>query len=436
MLFKKIDATSKDSVTSALNLFNLPTTNVSASKSQYREYLPLNPVSDPPYQFKVYGGASFLDLSKCYLFTELHIEKLADNKWVPLAVADKPNVINGIGATFVSGLKIGLGGRETYNSNRLQAYRAYMDMCLSYPKSALDSHLQSSGFYNEDKHDSVDDGGYKKRLALVAGGKRAQFISRIYNEIFLQERLLINQLEMTLEITPRLADNFCIQAPAGDTNSYRLVIDACKLYVKEINLIDGLSLSFASVLSKSVARYPIRKTEMKSMVVGGGRREFTCVLHHEITPRRLVLGLVDHPTFMGSTLNSPFNFQHANIQSITVFANGLEYPSVPYYLDFKNDKFIRAYHDQQEAMGFAFSNFSNTISREKFKNGWCLFVINMTSTLEDEECFDLVKTGTTTLRIQFAETVQDSGLELIVGAEFDSVLLIDNNRVVSTDNSA
>lgn len=119
MLFKKIDSASGDTITNSLDLFNIPGTNVTASKSQYRQYLTLNPVNDPPYHFKIYAGSSFVDLAKCYLLTEMHVQKRGnDNNWIALTADDKPNVTQGIGSTFMENLKILLNGREIYNSNR------------------------------------------------------------------------------------------------------------------------------------------------------------------------------------------------------------------------------------------------------------------------------------------------------------------------------
>lgn len=117
MLFKKIDRASGDAVSSSLDLFSLPDTNVTAAKSIFREYLTLNPVSDPPFHFKIHAGSGFVDLSRCYLLTQLHLEvqDATTRTWSPIKATDKANVIQGIGATFMENLKISLNGRETYN---------------------------------------------------------------------------------------------------------------------------------------------------------------------------------------------------------------------------------------------------------------------------------------------------------------------------------
>ena len=102
MLFKKIDASSDNSVTSALDLFSTPPTDVSISSSQYREYLTLNPMNSTPFHFKIHPITSFIDLSKCYLFTEFKILRVKDDG--STTNLDENDVVAPIqmpGATFI-----------------------------------------------------------------------------------------------------------------------------------------------------------------------------------------------------------------------------------------------------------------------------------------------------------------------------------------------
>jgi hypothetical protein len=67
MLFKKIDNSSASTITSALNFFDTPGTNVAISNSSVREYLTLNPLTFTPYHFKLHPISSYIDLSKVCL---------------------------------------------------------------------------------------------------------------------------------------------------------------------------------------------------------------------------------------------------------------------------------------------------------------------------------------------------------------------------------
>src|SRR6187551_1454502 len=123
MLFKKIDASSQSTVTTALGIFQTPPTSVAVSSSMYREYLTLNPINSRPFHFKIHPISSFIDLSKCYIFTELKIKKLnADGLPIDLVANEVVAPIQLIGSTFIRNLKIGINGREIFDSNGLYAY--------------------------------------------------------------------------------------------------------------------------------------------------------------------------------------------------------------------------------------------------------------------------------------------------------------------------
>jgi hypothetical protein len=146
MLFKKIDPSSQNRITSALDLFSRPHTSTAISSAGYREFLTLNPINQRPLHFKIHPIVSYIDLSKCYLMTEFRIrEKLAagdqniDNSGLA-------GTIQMPGSTFIKNMTISVNGRQIFNSIQLYSYKAYLDAELSYPKEAKDTHLSMTGF--------------------------------------------------------------------------------------------------------------------------------------------------------------------------------------------------------------------------------------------------------------------------------------------------
>ena len=89
MSFHKIDNDSINSITNALDFFQIPPTNVSISSSKVFEILTSNPLTDTPYHFKIHASQNYIDLSKCYLFTEFRIRKENESgQLVNLTIAD------------------------------------------------------------------------------------------------------------------------------------------------------------------------------------------------------------------------------------------------------------------------------------------------------------------------------------------------------------
>jgi hypothetical protein len=78
-----------------------------------------------------------------------------------------------------------------------------------------------------------------------------------------------------------------------------------------------------------------------------------------------------------------------------------------------------------ENLGYAYTNDSNSINYSMFKNGWNVYVFNLTNSQEDSQGFELVKDGTTSVHIRFGSAVPAGGVTLIAYAECDGLILID-----------
>lgn len=274
MLYKKIDAASESSVTSALDLFRTPPTSTDISNAYYREYQTLNPITSTPFHFKIHPITSFIDLSKCYLLTEFKIVKVAGDTKSDLAATDVISTCQMPGGTFIRNLVCFINGKEVFNANQLYAYKAYLDVELSYPKHVKDTYMSVVGYYPDgEDQDSITGAGFVSRKNLFAKSGAVQFITNIEADIFCQDLYLINNCEVDLEITPQRDDFMLIQAPADDT-TYKLELQSIRLYVKTIELMDGLSLDIARRLDGNPARYSMRKSMLKSLFITEGRYEF------------------------------------------------------------------------------------------------------------------------------------------------------------------
>jgi hypothetical protein len=71
----------------------------------------------------------------------------------------------------------------------------------------------------------------------------------------------------------------------------------------------------------------------------------------------------------------------------------------------------------------------------EFASQSCFFVIPMTSTLEDTAGMELIRSGTTLIKCTFNQPIVAGGMEMLVLGEFDSILSINADRVLSTDGS-
>ncbi|KAL7079511.1 hypothetical protein ACQ4LE_001786 [Meloidogyne hapla] len=326
------------------------------------------------------------------------------------------------------------------------AYKSIFDYELTYPQSVKDSYLSVAGYYDDgptQTYSGIDANGYgvksRKALFLDEEGKprSAQFMAKLDVDICNQPRYLVNQCEVDIELLPN-ESKFLLSAPWDTAPTYHLEVLACKLYVKKIELMDSLAFDIAKKLELKPARYPMRKTSLKSLFISEDRTEFNANLWMDQVPRRIILGMVANADFVGQQRTTPFFFQNFNLRDISITAGGVTFPTAPYSLDFPNGKYARIYHDMQEAIGYAGTLESNGISMFRYANGgFCFFVFNLTNSQEDNgpEMFDLIKNGATSVKMTFNKPVPKGGVVLIAMGESDSLLMLDKNRTISTDIS-
>ncbi|KAL3099983.1 hypothetical protein niasHS_001909 [Heterodera schachtii] len=253
---------------------------------------------------------SYVDLSKVFVCTEFKLKKVADDG----VVVDVPaNAAVGLilmpGATFIRNLKV------------------FLDTELSYPVAAKEAYFGVAGYFRDSDPRKVND----RRKKAVEESKGFQAISKLSADIFNQGLYMISNVEIDIELALQ-SDDFMIHQEAANRDKYTLEVVDCRLIVKTIDLMDGLSLDIAKKLDMEPARYGIRKTLMKSLFITGGRYDFSANLFTEEVPRRVIIGLVPNQNYIGHNQKNPFYFNHHNVRDIELTASGRTYPQFPYNL--------------------------------------------------------------------------------------------------------
>lgn len=462
---KKIDKDSSEGIEGNLNLFELPPTNVAVNKSAMREHLPLSTITqEGPYVFRIFADNQFIDLSKTQLLLILSLEKKdgSDFKKIerynipknPTTNVEEPpskatgdkniSVVNNILHSFVKQLKISINNTECFDSGVHYAYRAYIQQETSYSLETNRGLYEAVGYFRDDDNQNAvpsppTKNGVLRRAGIFEAGQKGTFIGRLHFDLANQPNYLVNNSDVIFTIY-RNSDDFLLHIPSvavtNNVNDYRIRVHDIRLYSKAVDVTQSLNNAISQHLEKTPARYAPRRIEIRSLFVGKGRQDLAHNIFTSVIPRRLIVGFVATDAYSGHRAKSPFVFEHANVESISVEANGLTYPSVPYRYDFSQNDYVRAFVDFYTGLGYD-TTINNTcsISMNRFKTGWCFFVIPMTSTLEDSAGFELIRNGTTTLKVRFKTAIPDQGYEMIVWGEFDHILSINADRVLSTDGA-
>ncbi|KAL3077364.1 hypothetical protein niasHT_031017 [Heterodera trifolii] len=382
----KLQQCGKDSVEGlegSLSMFNLPPTNVAINKTSVRELLPLSALNQTgPYLFRLFSDSQYCDLSKTYMYLLTSIErKNAAGEWVPTddAIEEDRHV-------------------EVFDSSIYYHYCAYIMQELGYSHEIRKAFHEAGCYYSdENSQDSYSNKGFTSRVQRFSNGKHCETMDVVFT-------------------IHRNSDSFLLLTPRWKT-----VIDEVK--DAQGNIVTAARVTWHD----SKAEYRIRlhdmrlylrtvDVEMRSIFLGTGRTELSHNVFTSTLPRRLICTFVSTGAYSGARHLSPFNFEHANVRSISAEANGLTFPSTPYLFSFGNQKrFVRAFVDMYAGLGLDDSdNKTVSISMARFLSGWAFFVIPMTSTLDDTPGFELIRQGTCTVKVQFEQPIKADGYEMLI----------------------
>ena len=212
----------KDSIACAkseLDLFLIPPTQTAIEKGYFIEFHPLSNIRDgKPLEFNISGNGEdedYMDLSSSYLHVKVKIIKSDGNNLLDNEPVAPVNLF--IQALF-SQVDVSLNERVISSSNNTYPIRAYIETLLNYGEDAKKSLLSCECFYKDENLDVADplltdkgNSGLKKRYDLTSKSKVLDMIGPLHCDIFQQNRLLLNMVDLKVKLT-RSKPSFCLMA--------------------------------------------------------------------------------------------------------------------------------------------------------------------------------------------------------------------------------
>ena len=478
-ILKKIDPISVPAIENSLAVFDLLPTTVAFNQTYIRELLPLMTVTrEGPYTFRLFSDTKFIDFTKTWFFMKYQIERKDGNNWVALNTGDAEqklkdssvNVIQNFASSFIKQLKVTINSTLVFDSGNLYPYRAYIATEFGTSKAFREGLLEAGGYFPDeaDKYDFIENEGFIKRKKYFASNKPCHAITRLNFDLANQNSLFLNNCDIIFEIKPQ-SDDFVLHVPKypkttrtrgakdGDpeivtTNyyavggTYRINLHEVKLYITLVDVVQSLQNQIARQLEHTPAKYPLRKIDLRSLYLPMGMTNFTWNVFTSIVPRRLMIFLVPNKRFDGDRASQPFKFVHGDIQNIWVEANNMTVPNNPYHLNMDegdnvvnssiNNTYLRAFVDFYTGLDLIDQEKAVCLNMAKYLNGWTGWVFPLGSSFRDMgDSFELIKNGTTVVKGLFNKPVPNDGYMLIAVGEFDEVLTVNADRILSIDSS-
>ncbi|GBO00332.1 hypothetical protein AVEN_26818-1 [Araneus ventricosus] len=187
-----------------------------------------------------------------------------------------------------------------------------------------------------------DNEGLKKRTSLIEKSKVLDLIGNLHCDIFYQDRLLLNLVDLKVKLI-RSKPEFCLIAPANA--NYNVIIEHASLFVRKVKVSPGVLLGHAKALQSTSARYPIDRVLSKMYSISKGSFSFSQdnVFLGQM-PKRLIIACVDNDAFNGTYSSNPFRFKHNNLNFLGVYVDGNPISSKPLEPDYSNGQSIRAFN--------------------------------------------------------------------------------------------
>lgn len=415
-----------------LNIFLTPPTEAVYEKVQWIEHRPVSQFKEGnPLEFIIPGsGTQYINLKQSLLHIKVRVLK-ADGS--PPG-NDHAALINLPLHTLWSQVDVSLQQKLISPATNNYCYKALLETVLSYDKGAKESQLQAAGYY-KDTANTIEasqpitggNAGLSARYGLTKDEATADFIGPLHADICQQNRLLLNGVEVQIKLWPANSQ-FCLMS-ASDTAEFKVDIVDALIKVCKVTVNPSVTLAHSKILETTPAKYPYERSEIKTYTIPAGNFSFKAEnLFQGAIPSRMVIAFVKTAAYTGDYTLNPFNFVHANLNSLAVYLNDESIPAKPLRPDFTTLNYVSCYYSLFTGLDKDGKDLGNGISREDYDNGYTLFVYELQPGAGSDH-FPLIKRGVLNVEASFAQALNQN-LTAIVMAKFPDMIQIDNTRNV------
>lgn len=393
-----------EGIPEALQLFDLPKTQVAVSDVTYQEIRPSSQVTDgSPIEFRINSSNSveYIDLKGSQLYIKLRVVKADRAK---LTANEKIGPVNLFLQSLFSALEVTLQNKTSVTCNN-NPYTAIIKTLLNSDHSTSSTQSSTQLFYPDDADHPEDpnpagsNNGLFVRSQFIADSKILDLQGPVFHDFFQLPRYMLNQVDVKLKLY-RSSPAFSLLSGEA-TPDYKIDILDIYLLTRKIKVTPSVIYGHNEMLTQTNAKYFYPKTETRIQSIFGGSTTFHWEnLFQGQKPSKVIVGFVKSASTSGNYITNPFDFLNCNATSICLYADGLPVMGNPLKLDFNNGSSVtRAYTNLLILANKWNENKGNSISRQQFVRGSTLFAFDLNPYFQ--EFLPLLSTGNVKLEVQF-----------------------------------
>ena len=440
---------------SELDLFYSLPTNTSILSSFYTK-IPIAKINGDEEKFNITipGTDHYTDLSDIYVKLEVTIK----NSTGVITNASKIGPINNFGHSLFKKveLKVGLDlhtflvelgsthyAYKAYILNLInfgsEAKNTWLDSCIYHKDTAseFDNHAIEPSTTKKIKYEgettasdinipnTVNNGFIKRRQKFLTSKGKVSMIFPLHCDIFHSNRFLLNKIGLEFEFE-RNNNTFLLM---GDDTDYSVHINKFEIYARQCQINDSVKLAHVTAMQLSPAIYPFKHKKVAFTNLSANSRNYMFNNFGSIIPSKMIFGLIKDESYNGTFKSNPFNFLP---QGLSIVRLTVENVPITIKIDADQNDFSEAYHLFCEGLNI-YGRDGNDISIEEFANGNCLFFFNLLPDKGYCEQYNLIKTGSIILELEFAKPLTN-GLKLMAFMEYDNQMNIDKKYDITFDH--
>lgn len=419
---------------SALCIFDKPGILTDIQRRYTVDYHPINALtSDGPIEFVIPGSSEdYIDVGNTQLYVSFKVVHEDGTK-----IDQKDDVVgfNNLAiASLFSDASLKIGDTQVQGGSSDYPYKGYFRTVMQFTPQAQNSHMTGMGWYKDqaEHFDKKANSGFTVRQALVGDSETVEILGPLYFDFFNQERHLINGTPMRIKLTPNKPE-FFLNSYATTPKKCKVVFDKVILYVERLEMNPSVINGHAVGLKNQNARYFINHTELLTYTIPKGQMSYTKDhLFTDLSPKMIMIAMLDNEAFNGSYAKNPFHFKHYDLNKLALFRDGRCIPGQAFEPDFTNDLYLRSYNQTMQTFGYINTDDTNGLTPLEWAGGYTIYAFDLTPDKEVSSVYQHANVGNNLrLELNFNKALPNT-INVLIYAVTDSAIEVTRLRDVIT----
>jgi hypothetical protein len=380
--------------------------------------------------FQVPASGNYLDLKNSFFLFRLQCYKEVAGVETPLTDADSILTSNYFATAIIQHLDVLVNSTLVSSSNAMYPYRGYLDRLLTW-SPGISERFGSFGFYNYDHHPNERDKLGIDYYPEILNKKEFELACPVYSDLFRQDRYLLSNTTLRLEITLS-SDEFVFIKKEGVATAPKFRVLEASLHIRNIKPTPELELAHIDLLRSNLAIFPLKHISLRQLVIPQGVNtiSFPDPLFNKLPSRVICFFL---PGNVNSYTVNPFFFHHYNCSRFSLAVDGVEKPVRSSNLNFEDGKKRVLLQQLQSLMALGvYNNVGHTLCFDR--NMFDDYFINCYSLDSIDGSIDtnLSRSGSLRIDIDFKEQTPEP-INLVILSVENSLLSLTQSRQVLFD---